>query len=376
MKQHLKQLQKKKTDFNTGVSLGFTRFTSYFKSTNFTWADHVRLGATLNDYINAGISVTDLRGCHVARTYIHLRDDFGFNPIDLTINNKLFSASHLRMLYEIDWKRLLLDFAVGPEDYLLRLKLPLNDLVTLGLDITTLVEWPYLAVYKENGRNPPGKNSEDRRRRSMRNALDRKLFIKCTHYLPSHWYSYMGVDYTTLTNVLHLSGDDVWAMWGEKHYLSLAELAKAFGYDEASDDAFPFHITPQKREKSQKKKKHKHRHRQKHKKKTAAKKVKKREKEEKINEEEEEEEEEEMPKSGSFETSENSSESSGIFSFLVSSTEATPMPLPLVNNDDSLSDSDSEERLIRRRLRKQQNSKKKMKMKNKKKRPNEMSVLV
>jgi len=336
-----------------GLSLRFSHLTSLFKTKPFTWADHKRFHPTLRDYLQAGVSVSNLRGCHAAQTYLNLRDAFDFSPDDLVIDNKLFSVNHLRMFYGVDWKRLLIDFALGPEGYLDVLRLPLNNLVTLGLDFHTLHKWPYRDVFREFDKDLPGRDSEDRLRCRMRARLNRNLFMRCTHYKPTEWRDGLNMDYHTLAEDLELSGDDLWQMWGEKYYTSIEEIAEAFGYDPTSDEPFPFPRTARKHGKRRKHKKgHKHKRGHKHK--------------NHRHESPKEEEHSPSPKQlGTTSSDEASSESSGIFSFFMPSSSSSR-----TETDAASSLSDSEELLARRRKQKKEKRKKKKKSKKK-----ELSVL-
>ena len=161
------------------ISTGFRSLGSALGLSRFTWADHRNLKPTLQDYILSGVHITDLWSKRAARTYLDLKNRFRFSPGDLIIDPSLFSASHLAMLYRVTWKELLIDFGIGPEDYLLKLKLKLPDLCTLQIDIWTLVEWPWKDVFQESGRPIPGKKAADRRISTMRKRLDRKMFMRC-----------------------------------------------------------------------------------------------------------------------------------------------------------------------------------------------------
>ena len=252
-------LQREGTDMSTSLSIGFRRIKSLLKGPTFTWGDHVRLRPTFRQYLNAGISATDLRACRAANTYADLRDDFDFMPDDLTVNRRLFATSHLRLLFNVDWKTLLVDFCVGPEDYLLVMKLPLEDLCTLNLDVDTMVQWQWRRVFEERGKEPPGIRSDDPRIASMRASLDRALFVQCTHYTPRDWNQYLGVDYVVLSEQIGLDAEDPWSMWGGRYFETLEKMAAFLGflgdlYD--PDNPFPF-VVPSARGKG----KRKHRHR-------------------------------------------------------------------------------------------------------------------
>lgn len=223
------------------LGLGMRKLRSLFSSAQFTWADHKLLRPALRDYLESGVSVSNLYKARVAYTYLQLRDELRFMPDDLAVDRSLLSCSHLRLLYGITWQRLLVDYAVGPRDYLLRLRLPLEDLCMLDLSIDVLVRWPWKRVFKEMGREPPGTRAMDPRTVSMRQPLDRQLFRQCSDaYEPHAWTMYMGVSYRTLLDDIGLHAKDPWRLWGDTHFLSLKDMARAFGYRSRSGDSMPF----------------------------------------------------------------------------------------------------------------------------------------
>ena len=195
-----------------------------------TWQDHETHKGELRHYLEAGISVTDLRAAGVLRTYSDLCTRFNFTPADLAVNRMIFSASQLANLFHVTWEKLLLDFAVSPFIYMQVLKLPLEDMASIGLTKHDLLKWDARSVFRQNKRPVPGENDSysDPHIANLQQRLDRDMFIACPHYQPSDWTMYMGLTVEDL-ETLGVRGEDLWELWHDS-FASVGDILREFGW--------------------------------------------------------------------------------------------------------------------------------------------------
>jgi hypothetical protein len=199
---------------------------------SFTFADYHQYRPSLKTFLKAGVSLADLYRAGLARTYKDLRDELRFVPADLRIDQRLFSPAHLKQFYSrerVDWRQLLIDFGVGPYDYMLTIKLDPAAMATLELTGDILCEWPYAEVFAKRGQTVPGTTSMDSHAVKLRRALDREIFTAYDRPTePSDWVHYLNLTWEHLKRI-GVTGNDLMRRWG-RNYQSLEVLLIELGY--------------------------------------------------------------------------------------------------------------------------------------------------
>lgn len=217
------------------VAGGLSAIINTIRSRPWTWEDHVTYKAELRHYLEANISVMDLRMSGVLRTYTDLSQRFKFSPANLAVNRRLMSANQLRELFSVGWEELLIDYGASPYLYLAVFKLPLEDIASLGITLPTLMKWDPEAVYKSRSldvnQGPISTDSDfsDAIVANMRRSLDREMFLMCDHYLPRDWNMYLNMTYRELRR-LRITADDLMNLWRDR-YNTLEDILTELGWD-------------------------------------------------------------------------------------------------------------------------------------------------
>lgn len=222
----------------------FSAIGQFVKREPWRWKDHKESNAKLADYLEAGVSLADLRQTGVIETYSHLVKRLGFRLPDLAVSSERLSVSLLKTLYGIDWKRLLVDFGASPYLLLHKLKLPLEDLATLGLAKETLLNWDPRPVFSEFQRDLPEPTSS--LTLHLYEPLDRSLFLSCGHYLPSDWHFALNLTWRDLA-ALGVSASDLSTLW-RGHYATVGDILRELDWSPTSpNEPLPRPFRPRKR---------------------------------------------------------------------------------------------------------------------------------
>lgn len=171
-----------------------------------TWALHRASEATLCDYLHAGIAVTSLFNSGAARTYDALTSMFGMVPVDLCVSPRLFSASHLVQLYGVGMRELARDFDITPYTATVKMGLPPQELVTLGVTWRMLTSWPRGRARATSGTPGP---------------ISRSTFMAAVQnhpgtYTVDAWKIAFGLSYREL-GAIGVTARDAWDLWGHEY---------------------------------------------------------------------------------------------------------------------------------------------------------------
>lgn len=169
-----------------------------FQDQPWTWEMHRKCDAQLCDYLHSGISVTTLFSSGAARNYEMLTEWFHMVPMDLTIDQHLFNASHLVQFYQVNIRRLAIDFNLTPYMMMVEMGLSPGTMATLGVTWQGLLRWKT----KRSG-NPGG--------------MTREMFLSACRNHPNKyrvesWRVSFGITYRDLGE-LGVTARDAWMLW-------------------------------------------------------------------------------------------------------------------------------------------------------------------
>lgn len=227
-----------------------------FNSTELTWGDlkedapstKSRLG--LYALLKAGVGFIDLKKARLVQTFEDLRRDFGFNPVDLTVNYELFNMSMLHSFFGVTYATLAVEFSVGLIDYLLRLNLSMADIASAGIDIETMLNWSdrIRDAFNDNHMpNPLNSRSMSHKELRLFTGLTADMFVervKKRGDAPTDWSVFMGMRGEHLLR-LGLTRAQIASMWKED-YGSVAQiLTEVFQCTPDEINSIPSGVDPQ-----------------------------------------------------------------------------------------------------------------------------------
>lgn len=223
---------------------GFKGTLATIRGRPWTWEDHLDSKAELLHYLEAGVSLSDLRKSGALVTYTDLMGRFQFSPTDLVKNRLLFTANHMALFFpHVTWTQLLLDFGLSPYVCLVELKLPLEDLATLQMSKRDLLKWNPAPIFKKHNRPLSGGTEETYSNPHLANLnrpLDRDMFMRCPHYRPSDWYNFLNITWRDLLK-LGVTGNDLWRLWSND-FAALVDIVKCLGWSPDESKKLPFTI--------------------------------------------------------------------------------------------------------------------------------------
>ena len=224
---------------DTAESMGFLfRATMPLRETVLTWGDlrepapSTRSRLRLYDLLKCGVGIVDLRQAHLALTYVDLKNDFGFNPVDLTVNYALLNLTLLKMFYRVSYEDLIIDFSLGITDYLINLKLQLPDIASMDISIETMLKWSDIVtkvVRERSVLGPLDSQGHGNRTARLLQSLTAEMFIervKLSGDAPKDWAMFMGMRGEHLVR-LGVSAQQLSALW-RRDYGNIDEILDAF----------------------------------------------------------------------------------------------------------------------------------------------------